>query len=222
MFGSFVNINNCSDFQRWTCLLSSGGGPAHAGPGLWWDAAGLRCGHQNGCYQSRLWQDSCHSPHLIWGVCYNALMQTQPTPPCFPRRLATHTSIPGQSRSSVPLLHQIDDLLSKTAYFHFLSHLSDLIRAQCFIFSNFYLNGPRPSYGLLKLYYGSWILIEYSGFHFNDCKDGGDGSAGIDVKWLHGKSKRLSPSVCVWFVSYLLDEYNKHCCSLRHLFTARS
>lgn len=77
-------VFDCRDFQRLDCLFFPGGGPPHAGPGLWWDAAGLLCGHHNGCYQSRLWQDYRHSPHLIWGVGHDALTQTQPHTFMFP------------------------------------------------------------------------------------------------------------------------------------------
>lgn len=69
-----LNIQPC------VCVCPAGGGPAHAGPGLRRNAAGLCRRSQNGCYQSRLWQDHCHSSDFIWGVCHNALMQTQPPP----------------------------------------------------------------------------------------------------------------------------------------------
>lgn len=54
-------------------VFSEGGGSSHAGPRLWWDASRLFCGDQNGCYQSWLWQDGCHSPNFIRGICNNAL-----------------------------------------------------------------------------------------------------------------------------------------------------
>lgn len=65
-----LNIQPC------VCVCPAGGGPAHAGPGLWRNAAGLCRRNQNGRYKSRLWQDHCHSSDFIWRVCHNALMQT--------------------------------------------------------------------------------------------------------------------------------------------------
>lgn len=99
--------------------------------------------------------------------CVNANITPHPLP-----LLPYTTTNPAYQDRVVPLYYSRISLT--TCFLKLLtsifSHLSDLICAQCFTFSNLYLNGPRPSYGLLKLYCGSWLLIEYPRFHCNDCE----------------------------------------------------